>query len=423
MSDTPQPGPGFGFEESGFGESGFDFAEVVKMLRSEGPLNFDVARQVATWVAVQGAALGDSEDAAAAAAAPAAASPPPAAAAASAPAAADADLMTELTRTAQMHVTEASGLGADLEVRPRTIGRGEWSEEVLAGLRPLLTTLAQRLTATTPETPEGVPESEAAGMADLGNLLTAMAPVLLGVQAGFMAGHLASLTLARYEMPLPLASPPDVTYVAPNITDFERDWQLPREELRFYVAIHEVVHAAMLSVPWVQGRLLRLAEEYVGAFEVDSRLVEERFADLDLADTDALEAAMGDPSELLGAMRTPAQHQVLERLTLTTAVFEGFADHVLAEVGEPLIPSFDRIREASHRHRVERGDAARFLEALLGFEVGRADLERGAAFCRGVVERAGTAGLRRLFEDESRLPTPSELEAPGLWLERISLPT
>lgn len=391
MSDRPQPGVPFGFGQ-------FDLGEVVRMLRSEGPLNFDVAHQVATWVALQG----EEEP------------PVPGA---------DAALMEELTRTAHIHVLEATGLGAELEVRSRTLGRAEWSTEVLDGLRPVLTTLAQRLTAAPSEADvEGGFGDEPGAPADLANLLTAMAPVLLGVQAGFMVGHLGSLALARYEMPLPLDLSPGVTFVAPNLSDFERDWELPPEEVRFYVALHEVLHAAMLSVPWVRERVLRLAGEYVGAFEVDPRVVEERFAGVDPNDPESLERAMGDPSELLGAMRSPAQEGVLARLTATTAVLEGYADHVLADAGRPLIPSFDRIREASHRHRVERGEAARFLEALLGFELSRNDYERAAAFCQGVAERAGAGALRRLFEREALLPTPPELDAAGLWLERINLP-
>ena len=41
----------------------------------------------------------------------------------------------------------------------------------------------------------------------------------------------------------------------------------------------------------------------------------------------------------------------------------------------------------------------------------------------GVVERAGFDSLTRLFKDASGLPTPAEIVAPGLWLERTSLPS
>ena len=39
-----------------------------------------------------------------------------------------------------------------------------------------------------------------------------------------------------------------------------------------------------------------------------------------------------------------------------------------------------------------------------------------------MVERAGADGLARLWVDEQDLPTPAEVDAPGLWLARIDLP-
>jgi uncharacterized protein (DUF2342 family) len=59
---------------------------------------------------------------------------------------------------------------------------------------------------------------------------------------------------------------------------------------------------------------------------------------------------------------------------------------------------------------------------MLGLELGQAQYERGAAFVRGIVDRAGNEALGRLWHSERELPTPAEIDAPGLWLERIDLP-
>ena len=40
---------------------------------------------------------------------------------------------------------------------------------------------------------------------------------------------------------------------------------------------------------------------------------------------------------------------------------------------------------------------------------------------QGVLERSGELDLARLWVDEEHLPTPAEVEAPGLWLARINL--
>lgn len=391
MSDGPQPGFPFGFGQ-------FDLAEIMRQLQSEGPLNFDVARQVATWVAGQHAE-----------GAPEAPVVDPE----------GAPELSELTRLAHMHVLDATGLGAGLEGRARKLSRPDWAGEALDDLGPVLTTLAERLT--------GPPDADGAGLpdpqgADLMGLMNAMAPLLLGMQAGFMVGHLATLSLGRYEMPLPLDGTPRVSVVEENLVRFGNDWELPLDELGLYVAVHETVHAALHAVPWVHERFLAEATSFVAAFEVDPSVVEDRLGALNPMDPSAMEDAFGDPAAFLGALRSPRQQEAQARLGTTTALLEGFADAVLAHVGSGLIPSFERIREASHRHRVERGEAARFLEMLLGFDVGRDAYDEAGAFWAGVVERAGVDGLRMMWTHAERFPTPNELAAPGLWLERIQLP-
>ena len=396
MSDPPQPPVppgGFGFGPGGFGGfGGFDLEAVLRMVQGQGPLNWEMATQVAGWVAAQGA-----DDA----------PPDPGA----------AEMLLDLARTAQMHVHEATGLAAGLQTPVRAGDRATFAAELLEGLKPVLTRLAERLGTPGP----GEPETEGPEDAFVG-LVGALAPLLLGVQAGFMTGHLAQHCTGRYELPLPLADRAAVSFVVPNVTRFERDWQLPAREARFFFALHEALHATLRSVPWLHERLLHLSLDYVGAFEVDQSIVEERFGAIDPTDPSTFEVALGNPSELLGAMRSPAQEVALEHLRTTTALVEGYVDHVLEVVGSPLITEFARIREAAHRHRVERGEAERFVETLLGLDLGREHYERGAAFCRGVVERAGEEGLRRLWERRDMLPTPAEFEAPGLWLARIELP-
>ena len=92
------------------------------------------------------------------------------------------------------------------------------------------------------------------------------------------------------------------------------------------------------------------------------------------------------------------------------------------EVGTTLIGSYGMITEALRRHRVEAGDGDKFVQHLLGLEVGQPVYDRGSAFVDGVVERAGKEALAQLWASERTLPTPNELDAPGLWLARIELP-
>lgn len=389
----------------------FDLGQLMRMLQSEGPVNWEVARQIAAWVALEGGAERPVDPAAAAA-------------------------FEELVRAAQTHVVAETGLTASFRAPLRTLGPKGWAELHLEALRPVLEALAANLgevmRGAGPEPPaDAGDESAAAGLFGnlgapgsdpFGGLLGMLAPLLLGLQAGSMIGYLAQHALGRYDLPLPTSDEPSLGFVVPNIDAFEDAWSLPRADLRFYLAIHEVVHAAERSVPWVQRRLVELATEYVSAYELDTGAIEEQFGAIDPNDPASLSGIADNPEALLGAMGSPRQSEVLTRLQSFTAVLEGYADTVLERVGGQLIPSFGQIHEAMQRHRLERGEAERFVEGLLGLKLEREHYERGAAFCAGVVERAGIDGLNRLWEHDAMLPTPAELEAPGLWLARIELP-
>jgi putative hydrolase len=184
------------------------------------------------------------------------------------------------------------------------------------------------------------------------------------------------------------------------------------------------VHGAQRTVPWVRARLLRLAREYVGAYEIRPDAFEEQLGHLDLSDPASLESLgqIGDPGALLGAMQSERQGPMLEELQRYISVLEGYADVVVDELGGRAVSAHVRIDEALRRHRLDRGDATAFVDRLLGLELDRKNYDEGVAFCRGVVERGGLTALNRLWEGEHMVPTRSELEAPGLWLARIELP-
>jgi putative hydrolase len=398
-----------------FGGGGFDLAQLMQMLQSQGPINWDVARQIAAWVAVEGGTERAIDPAA-------------------------HEQLDELARAAQTNVVAETDLTATFAAVPlRTLGPQGWAALHLDALHPVLealaTTLGQVMREAGPEpgelesgepgspgAPGGQPGSSPFGPEMLGGMMQMLAPALLGMQAGSMIGYLAQHALGRYDLPLPTSDEPSLCFVVQNIDAFEEAWSLERADLRFYIAVHEVVHAAERSVPWVRDRLVRLSTEYVSAYEVDPSALEDRFGSVDPSDPSTLGSIAEDPDALLGAMHSPRQDEPRRQLQLLTAVVEGYADSVLERIGEKLIPSFRQIHEAMQRHRVERGEAEVFIEGLLGLKLERHHYEQGAAFCRGVIERAGPEGLNRLWESERMLPTPAELDAPGLWLARIELP-
>lgn len=378
------------------GLGNLDLSQLMGMLASPGPVNWEIARQVARSVATEGRAERPIDPAAPAE-------------------------FAELARAAQTHVADLTGLAASLATPVRVLGAVEWAELHLDALRPVLEDLARTLGTALETELQAELEAEGATGDPMAALMPMLAPVLLGLQAGSMIGYLALHAMGRYDLPLPVADSPSLCFVATHIDEFETAWSLPRADLRFTLAAHEVVHAAIRSVPWVGARLVRLASEYARAYRLDLGAIEDRFGAIDPTDPQSFEALSAHPREILGAMQSPAQAEVQERLRVFTTVLEGYADCIVARVTERLVPTGAQIHEAFTRHRIDRGEAGQFIDALLGVDLGRDDYQRGRSFCDGVVERAGLDGLNRLWTDESMVPTPSELEAPGLWLARIDL--
>jgi putative hydrolase len=383
--------PGFSFN---FDLSGIDVAALARALQSSGPLNWEVAKEAADQVASGGEAE------------------PPVDRSASAQ-------LDELAHGAQTLVVGDTGLAATFAAPGRTVTRREWAALHLDALRPVLERMATTLGGAF--NPDVVDVPSDPDIEPIIELLPKLAPYLLGAQAGAMVGYLAHHALGRYDLPLPLADEPSLCFLVRNLDAFESDWSLERADLRFYLAIHEVVHAGVRSVPWVRRRMVDLASDYVSAYVVDPVILQARLGDLDPANPESLQKLAEHPEEILGAMRSARQDEVLERVRVLHGVVEGYADAVLERVGQRLIPSFGRIHEAMARHRLERGEAERFVEGLLGLATGRDDYERGAAFCAGVVERAGPDALNRLWQRAEMIPTPNEIDAPGLWLARIEL--
>ena len=139
-------------------------------------------------------------------------------------------------------------------------------------------------------------------------------------------------------------------------------------------------------------------------------------------DPEALQHLLGDPEALLADLLTPGHAAPRTScLALTTAI-GAYVDHVTAAVAGTLAgarPPCPRPGTATGSSGAKGEQAA---GALSGSTSSREQVDRGAAFVNGVVERAGEEGLARLWESARTLPTPAEVDAPGLWLERISLP-
>jgi uncharacterized protein (DUF2342 family) len=131
----------------------------------------------------------------------------------------------------------------------------------------------------------------------------------------------------------------------------------------------------------------------------------------------------GDPSNLLPGATSAELERVRAELDAITAAVAGYAEHVTSVIAARLIGNTTPIGEAMRRRRVSRGDGETVAESLFGLRLDQAQIDRGAAFVAGVLQRSGELQLAKMWTDAGSLPTPAEVDAPGLWLARIELPS
>ena len=150
----------------------------------------------------------------------------------------------------------------------------------------------------------------------------------------------------------------------------------------------------------------------------------ERMTDIEVSNDDPmamLQKFLSDPSLILGAVRSKEQEALSPTLDAMVAAVIGYIDHSVDAVASRVLGGGTQIAEAVRRRRVESSSNDVFLEQLLGLRLTRQQIDRGRTFIDGVVERAGNGGISQLFGAPGNLPTPSELDAPGLWLARLEI--
>lgn len=351
----------------------------------------------------------------------------------------------QLARVAELQVQGIVSIGTDEPVRLEPLNRTQWSKRFLDDERPLLERLSGslgkalqaqlgELEREADDDPFSVPGME--GLAGMGmspdamirQVMAMMGPMLLSMMAGSTAGHLAARAFGHYELPLPRPAGAPLTMVLSNVDEFAAEWSLPDDSVRLWVVLSDVIHERVMSVPHVRAELERMLVEYASSFNDDVNDMERRMMELGIPDLlgtgepdmAALQRLAADPDILLGAMQSDVQRALMPRIETLVATVEGYVDHILDRLGHRLIADYERVTEAMRRRRVEFGPERRFVERLFGLELRQATFDRGAAFVDGLVERAGVEVLDELWSDIAHLPTPAELDAPGLWLARVT---
>ncbi|HET6875349.1 MAG TPA: zinc-dependent metalloprotease, partial [Acidimicrobiales bacterium] len=219
---TPDPfGVGGPFEGGPLGDL---MRNLARFFTGQGPLNWEIAKEMAKWAAGGGQPESN---------------PDPL----------SRVRLEELMRVAEMHISEATGLAVSGGVPTvACVSRTQWALRTLEDWKPLLERLASRMTPNagsggTPWLPGTGDELGEAGEDPMARLFSGLpqvlGPFLFGLQAGSMVGQLASRAMGQYDLPMPRPARQEILFVPEAIDKFAADWSLAPDDVRMWICLRE----------------------------------------------------------------------------------------------------------------------------------------------------------------------------------------
>jgi len=386
------------------------FGDLLKMMRTDAAIQWDLAVQFAQSVAADATSEANVEPA-------------------------ERMELEQLVSLAELHVADVTGMTLNTSGKHLSVlatSRADWARRSLQSWRPLIQDIASAIAPARPAQDSVEPSTDLSEDEDdeekfhafFAQWATAVTPSMIAIQVGSAIGHLAQRCLGQYELPLPRTTSDEIAVVPANIRSFAEDWSLSFDDIAIWSIARDVAINAILSRPHVAARLSSLLVAHAQTIRPDPSALEEMFGragQSDMSDVAGLAGLLGNPSALRELTETDENIRVRAELAALSAALDGYADWVAGSVSPRLSGASSRVREAMRRHRIERGDEARSAEALFGLSLDQEGLDRGEAFVLGVLERGGESELAKLWVVEANLPTPAEVDAPGLWIERVNL--
>ncbi|MEV1019734.1 zinc-dependent metalloprotease [Streptomyces sp. NPDC050264] len=264
-----------------------------------------------------------------------------------------------------------------------------------------------------------------------GAVLGAVGGKVTGVELGMLLSFMSSRVLGQYEtfapasrdLPAAANGGGRLLLVAPNIVHVERELDVDPHDFRLWVCLHEETHRTQFTaVPWLRDHLEGEIQSFLAETEVDPSTFLERIREA------AQSLAGGRPEgeeddggrSLVELVQSPAQREILARLTAVMSLLEGHADFVMDGVGPAVVPTVGEIREKFQQRRqkgASRLDMA--LRKLLGLDAKLRQYRDGERFVRAVVDEVGMDGFNRIWTSPNTLPTKAEIAKPADWVARV----
>jgi coenzyme F420 biosynthesis associated uncharacterized protein len=328
--------------------------------------------------------------------------------------------LRDLAGAVQQPVFEVTGMSATQDGalgRVAVVDRPGWIRANVDGFRVVLEPLVEQLKERGPGS--GGPRAPGAVMTAVGSRVT-------GIQAGLILAYLSSRVLGQYELFLPPEASPvagqqpgRLTLVAPNIVMIERELEVDTHDFRRWVCLHEETHRLQFTaVPWLRDYVQSQMTKFLLASELDPAAILQRLRGA--ADAVAGAVRGGDGGSLIDAVATPAQREIMDRLTAVMTLVEGHGDYVMDAVGPQVVPSVAQIRERFSARRGSSGRIEQTIRRILGIDLKMKQYAEGSRFVTAVVDEVGMEKFNKVWTSPETLPTREEFVHPHDWVERVA---
>jgi putative hydrolase len=392
--DDPEGKPG-----QGPGPAGFDLNQLGSMLSqlgqmmsqagtsgaSTGPVNYDLARQLAT-------------------------SQVPASHPASS---VDVSKVVDAIALAEVWLDGATAMPAGVRTSTAWTPR-QWIDATMPTWEKLCSPIAEQVSRAWVD---GLPEEAKAQAGPLLAMMGSMGGMAFGSQLGQGLAQLATEVLTSTDVGLPLGPVGTAALLPRSIAEFGSGLDLPEDQVRLYLATREAAHHRLYAgTPWLRDRVIALISEYAGAISVDFSAVEQLAASIDPSDPASIEAALGQG--MFEPTITPGQQAAMAQLETLLALVEGWVDTVVAEAVGDRLPGASALRETLRRRRATGGPAEQTFATLIGLELRPRRLRAAADLWREIGASRGTDGRDALWAHPDLLPSGRDLDDPSGFVDR-----
>ncbi|MEV0677816.1 zinc-dependent metalloprotease [Actinosynnema sp. NPDC050436] len=403
MSDVP-----FGFSPQDPDDRGrkpeepgnpFDFTQLGAMLSqlgamfsnagtSAGPVNYDLAKQIALQQLAGQGGLGFTPD--------------------------QDKAVADAVHLAEMWLDPATALPAGTSKSEGWTAR-DWVERTLPTWQRLCDPVAQRMSGAWVE---AMPAEAKEAAGPLLSMLGQMGGMAFGSQLGGALAQLGSEVLTSSEVGLPLGPEGTAALLPANIEKFTEGLERPAGEVLVFLAAREAAHQRLFShVPWLRQRLLDTVEAYAQGIKVDTSALEQLAGQVDPSNPASIEEAM--KSGMLEPQTTPEQKAALARLETLLALVEGWVDVVVAEAVGDRLPGAEALRETLRRRRASGGPAEQTFATLVGLELRPRRHRAAAALWKLLGDQYGIEQRDGVWEHPDLVPTAEDLDDPMEFAERF----